>query len=41
MDMILPFVHLLVYGLILFLIEKGAFGWIRLRPNKTISKEAR
>lgn len=41
MDICLPFVHLLFYSFLLMIIELGFFGWIRFRPNKAISREAR
>ena len=41
MDICLPLAHLLFYSFVLMLTERGFFGWIRLRPNKAISREAR
>lgn len=39
-DVLMPIPHLLFWGLVLVLIEKGWFGWIRRRPNKKISEAA-
>jgi len=40
-DVILPGIHLLFWGFILILIEKKVFGWLRRRPNKPITQEAK
>lgn len=33
-DVLMPIPHVLFWGLLLIMIEKGLFGWIRARPNK-------
>ena len=40
-DIITPFLHLFVWSSFLVMIEKDLFGWIRFRPNKAISQEAK
>jgi hypothetical protein len=37
----MPAVHLAFWGFLLMLVEKGVFGWIRRRPNREISDEAK
>jgi hypothetical protein len=40
-DVLVQPLHLVFWGTLLVLIEKGFFRWLRMRPNKKISDEAK